>query len=302
MWWGIILYVALVPAVIIAIALIYGSNRLRATTKEMNVKLEEARVPINTMRYDEKELEGLPAPVQRYFHSALMDGQKIITAVYMKQSGTFNMSETGAQWKMFTATQQVITSRPGFDWDARIKMAPLTVVNVHDAYIAGEGILNASLYGLATLASLRGTPEVAQGELMRFLAEAAWYPTALLPSQGVHWETVDDKSAKATLKDGKTTVTVLYHFNEDNTIESVSAERPRMVGEKMIPTKWEGRWSNYEKRNGMRVPLEGEVAWMQIKGRVPYWRGYVTNLRYEFAEQSQVQACKVANLPATIGK
>ncbi len=71
----------------------------------------------------------------------------------MEQSGTFNMSENGDQWKMFTAIQQVITNRPGFDWEARIKMAPLTVVNVHDAYIAGEGILNASLYGLATLAS-----------------------------------------------------------------------------------------------------------------------------------------------------
>ena len=39
--------------------------------------------------------------------------------------------------------------------------------------------------------------EVAQGELMRFFAEAAWYPTALLPSQGVRWQAVDDTSARA---------------------------------------------------------------------------------------------------------
>jgi len=43
---------------------------------------------------------------------------------------------------------------------------------------------HASLFGLISLANWRGTPEVAQGELMRFLAEAAWDPTALLPSQG----------------------------------------------------------------------------------------------------------------------
>ena len=42
--------------------------------------------------------------------------------------------------------------------------------------------------------------EVAQGELMRFFAEAAWYPTALLPSQGVRWQAVDDTSAAILLK------------------------------------------------------------------------------------------------------
>ena len=69
-----------------------------------------------------------------------------------------------------------------------------------------------------SLANLRGTPEVAQGELMRFLVEAVWYPTALLPSQGVQWEAVDDTSAKATLKDGATTLTLLFRFNENGLI------------------------------------------------------------------------------------
>ena len=85
-------------------------------------------------------------------------------------------------------------------------MLPGLPVRVHDAYIAGEGILHASLFGLVSVANLRGTPEAAQGELLRLLAEAAWYPTALLPSQGVRWEAVDDSSAKATLKDGDSTV------------------------------------------------------------------------------------------------
>ena len=40
---------------------------------------------------------------------------------------------------------------------------------------------------------------MAEGELMRFLAEAAWYPTALLPSQGVRWQGADERSAFATL-------------------------------------------------------------------------------------------------------
>jgi hypothetical protein len=43
---------------------------------------------------------------------------------------------------------------------------------------------------------MRGTGEIAEGQLMGFFAEAAWYPTALLPGQGVRWEAVDDSSAR----------------------------------------------------------------------------------------------------------
>jgi hypothetical protein len=40
----------------------------------------------------------------------------------------------------------------------------------------------------------------------------------------------------------------------------------------MIPTPWEGRWTNYEMRHGILIPLEGEVAWILPDGRRPYWR------------------------------
>lgn len=280
-----ILLIILGLVVIIAIALVYGSNRWQSATKEMHAKLEAARLPIGAKTYSSDELIGLPVPVQRYFRKALKDGQPIVLAVSVEHSGTFNMSETDEQWRPFISTQRVITQRPGFDWEGRIAMMPGLSVRVHDAYIAGEGILHASLFGLVSLVNLRGTPEVAQGELMRFFAEAAWYPTALLPSQGVQWETVDDTSAKATLRDGETTLKLLFRFNEDGLIESVRAEaRGRTVAGSVIPTPWEGRWSNYELRDGMRIPIDGEVAWMLPEGPKPYWRGRITRLSYEFAQ------------------
>ena len=164
-------------------------------------------------------------------------------------------------------------------------MMPGITVRVHDAYIAGTGILHASLFGLFSMANQRGTPEAAQGELLRFFAEAVWYPTALLPSQGVHWEAVDDTSARAILKDGETTVMLLFRFGGDSLIESVRAEaRGRTIPGTTIPIPWEGRFSNYELREGMRIPLEGEIAWILPKGPKCYFRGRVTKLSYEFAQ------------------
>ncbi|MFH1184330.1 MAG: DUF6544 family protein [Chloroflexota bacterium] len=285
MWWKMILFVIIALTAIIAVALVYGSIRWQSATKEMHTRIDASRLLIGPKRYSSNELNGLPALVQRYFRAVLKDGQPMVSAVSVEHTGTFNMSETGERWKPFTSTQRVITQRPGFDWEGRIEMMPGLTVLVHDAYIAGKGILHATLFGLVSLVDIRGTPEVAQGELMRFFAEAAWYPTALLPSQGVRWEAVDNTSAKATLKDGGITLTMLFRFNEDGLFESVRAEvRGRTVAGAVIPTPWEGRWSHYELRDGMRIPLEGEVAWMLPEGPKPYWRGRITRLDYEFTQ------------------
>jgi hypothetical protein len=84
----------------------------------------------------------------------------------------------------FSATQRVVIRRPGFVWDARIRSGPGIWIHVRDALVQGEGVLQAALFGAIPVADLRGSSELTQGELMRFLAEAAWYPTALLPGQG----------------------------------------------------------------------------------------------------------------------
>ena len=280
-----ILIVILGLMVIVTVALLYGSRRWQSATAEMHASLEAARLPVGRKTYSPDELIGLPAPVQKYFRAVLKDGQPIVSAVHLELCGTMNMSATGESWKRFTSTQQIITQRPGFDWEARIEMIPGLTARVHDAYIAGEGILHATLFGLVSLANLRGTPEIAQGELMRFLAEAAWYPTALLPSQGVQWRAADDFSAKATLKDGETALTLLFRFDESGLIESVRADaRGRTVGGVAIPTAWEVQWSNYQMRDGMCIPTGGEVAWLLPEGPQTYFRGRITSLSYEFAQ------------------
>jgi hypothetical protein len=281
-WLGLVLVLL---AAALASALIYGNARWSQLTRELYARLDAARSAPSSARYDEaRELDGLPPPVQRFFRTVLRDGAPMIAAVTVQHSGMFNMSDSGGQqWKPFTSMQRVITRRPGFVWDGRVQMLPGLAVHVHDAYVAGEGILHPAIGGLFTLIDLRGGGDVAQGELMRFFAEAAWYPTALLPSQGVRWQAVDDTSARATLTDGAITLTLAFRFATDGNVMSVRAEaRGRTVQGKVIPTPWEGVWSNHGERDGMRVPLSGEVAWLTPEGRKPYWRGTITALAYEF--------------------
>ena len=286
LWLGLVLWLLVAAAVGLAA---YGSRRWTNTTRTLTGRLGAARIDEKAQspsppRYDSRELEGLPAPVQRYFRAVLKEGQPLIAAATVELAGTFNLSATDEQWKPFTSRQRVVTRRPGFLWDAQVSMLPGLTVRVVDSYIAGKGLLHAAILGLFTVADVSGDGEIARGEFMRFLAEAAWYPTALLPSQGLRWEAVDDRSANATIVDGPLTLTLLLRFNGAGLIDSFRAEaRGAVVGKKMVMLPWEGRWSNYQTRDGMTVPFTGEVAWVRPEGRKPYFRGTVTSLTYEFS-------------------
>lgn len=287
LWLGLVLCVLALAAVGLSA---YGRRRWAGTVQALQSSLEAGRIDGRRgghsppTRYDPRELEGLPAPVQRYFRTVLKDGQPIITAVTIDLAGSFNMSPTGEQWKAFTSRQRVTTRRPGFLWDASISMLPGVRVRVVDSYIVGRGLLQAAIQGLFTMAYMRGEGDIARGEFMRWFAEVPWYPTALLPSQGVRWEPVDEHSANATVVDGPLSLTLLFRFNEAGLIGSFRAEaRGGMVGKKMVMAPWEGIWSNYQERDGVQVPFTGEVAWVRPDGRKPYFVGTVTSLRFEFS-------------------
>jgi hypothetical protein len=281
MWIKSIVIITASIIVLFGLVGFYGKYQWRLSTDKLRAKLTGGRQTINPKTYDSKELEGLPDSVQRYFQAVLKDGQPIVAAVNLTQQGLFNMSETKAKWSSFTATQFVTTQRPGFDWDARIQMAPGVSAFVHDAYMLGAGSLHVSLLGLFTVADVRDTPQAAQGELLRFFAEMPWYPTALLPSQGVRWEAIDNTSARVTVTDGATTVSLVFRFNPDGTIETMRAEA--RYRDKLTAMPWSGRFWNYSTRDGMLIPLEGEVGWEYPDGIRLYYKGKVTEINYEFA-------------------
>jgi hypothetical protein len=52
------------------------------------------------------------------------------------------------------------------------------------------------------------------------------------------------------------------------------------VGGQVIRTPWEGRMSNYQRRDGLLVPTEAEVAWLTAEGRWPYYRGVLREISF----------------------
>ena len=263
----------------------FGSSRWAGATQTQMAKLDAARLAMPAGRYDAREIEGLLTPVQRYFRAVLKDGQPFIATATFELAGTINMSSTGGDnWKPFTSWQRAVVQRPGFLWNGSVAIFPGLIAHVHDSYIAGVGTLHAAMLGLFTVADVQGGGEIARGELMRYFAEAIWYPTALLPSQGVHWTAVDESSANATLVDGPINLTLKFRFDEAGFVTWVHADaRGAGVGKDMVMLPWECSASHYELRDGMMVPTRAEAAWLRPEGRKPYFIGNLTSLAYEWS-------------------
>lgn len=286
-WLAIALAGLLIAALgVSAVGAARWAERVRIHTRTLEAGSAGAQdPPAAPARYDASELAGLPVPVQRYFRTVLTPGQPIVSAVTLDMQGTMNLSADGQQWKPFTSRQRVVTRRPGFLWDARIELLPFVPVRVEDSYIAGQGTLLARVLGAFTVADSQGAGEIARGELMRYFAEAAWYPTALLPSQGVRWAPVDDTAADATLVDGPITLTLRVRFDDAGLIASVHAEsRGAGVDAAGVMTMlpWDCALSNYQRQDGMLIPMTGEAAWVRPEGRTTYFVGHVRTVRYTF--------------------
>ena len=106
------------------------------------------------------------------------------------------------------------------------------------------------------------------GALHRFLAEAVWYPTALLPSLKLRWRAIDDRTANATLTDDGSAVSLDFRFSPSGEVASIYTPARWGTfdgGYKQVP--WEGHFRRYARRDGMLVPSEGEVGWYSGRAR-----------------------------------
>lgn len=227
----------------------------------------------------------LPEPVVRYFRYALREGQPFIRVARYKQKGRLFADVRIKRWLAFEAIQVITPRSPGFIWNARVDVAPWFHVRVCDSYLAGEGAGQVSLLSAHTVADRRGGPEMNSASLHRYLAEAVWYPTALLPEAGVQWLAIEKNRALATLTDSGITVSLEFHFNDAGEVTRISTPgRWRSVKGGFALTPWEGHFREYQERAGIRIPMEGEVGWFASGELHLVWKGRIGDISYEFAQ------------------
>jgi hypothetical protein len=266
-----------------------GVSRWDHATESLRARLRE-RIGGPVAPYSESDLAGLPAPVVRYFRRTLQAGQPMIAHARVQWAGEFNMGTPGrgSNWRPFTAVQEFVPRAPGFVWDARIAMAPGVSMLVRDAFVDGRASMRASALGVVPFVNTGGTPTLASGALQRYLGEAAWFPTALLPRQGVRWSAIDDQRALATIDGGATSVSLEFRFDKEGQLLGVfTADRFYDDGKHPpVPRPWEARYLRFGTHEAVAIPTESIVEWHLTGGTFAYWRGRPVRIEYRYAVPS----------------
>lgn len=265
-------------AVVVAsvLTVVVQTRRLAARHERLATDLVRSARPVEPP--DSAALAALPDPVARYFETVLPDDPPAVRSLALTQRGAFRLGGPDAPWRPMTAQQDVTVSPPGFVWRASIDVAPFVPARVVDAFVEGEGFLQAAVLSTIPVADAPPSPEMNESELQRYLAEAVWLPPALLPGNGVEWEPLDDRSARARLTAGEATATVDFHFADDGTVTGVTADRYRQ--EEGTVGNWVGDFDRYERHGPFRIPTEARVGWDLPAGRLTYWRARIVEFDY----------------------
>lgn len=270
------LVLAIAVVLIAALASWIGTRRQRSALAADIDRLIRAGAA-NGASADSQELTDLPPPVARYLRLVLRS-RKHIEEVRIRQTGTLRTDPNVERWMPFHAEHIVVPAATGFVWNARVNVAPFVHVRVRDALVEGKGSGQVSLLSAFTMSGAAGGVEMNSGSLHRYLAEAVWYPTALLPSAALKWTAIDAGRALATLTSHGVSVSLEFRFADTGEVAGIftpSRWGTFEGGYRQVP--WEGHFRDYRERSGFLVPSEGDVGWYIENELRAVWKGAVVS-------------------------
>lgn len=227
---------------------------------------------VSGRKFSYRQLEGLPQPVQQYFTHVLRPGQSYISSVHLLHTGLFK-TELKKGWVAISGEEYFTAHRPGFVWKGR---RPPSQHAICSWMVKGGLWCTCFLFFKYRTATGRNST----GELMRWLGESVCFPTNLLPSKDLQWYPVDDQSARLEYSYQGMLISLMVKFNAAHEIEQMTAMRNMGEGPRQ---KWVTRLSEYQLRDGIRIPTVLEAAWDLPEGYSPYARFVITEIEYNRA-------------------
>lgn len=210
--------------------------------------------------------------MSRYVDSALPDAVAPVATVRVTQVGEMIL-KPGKRPLRFDAVEEFTVDRVAFAWRARFPLLGPLAMRVVDSYDGQDGLLEVRILGVPVQRK-RG-PELAQGEVYRYLAEIPWVPQAILSNSQLEWSTLDEHAVEVATRVAGERLTLRLVFNEEGEITQTVAARPRLEAGGEV-TRWIGEYRDYVDSGGIRMPSRGEVRWELPEGPFTYWRGTIT--------------------------
>ncbi|GAB4048958.1 DUF6544 family protein [Spirosoma litoris] len=222
-------------------------------------------------------LTGLPMPVQKWLTASGVVGKERVHTVRLRQHGLMRTSPDGA-WMPTEAEQYIDVDKPGFVWKADVKLLSFLPLSGVDKFVNGKGNMLIKALSFVPIVN-ESNPKIDQGELLRYLSEMCWYPSAAL-SPYVSWKPVDATHALAIITYEGLTASAIFAFDNQHKLISVAAKRYKGSDAQSKLENWFIPARVWKSMNGILIPVKGDVMWQLASGDFTYYQWEITDIAY----------------------
>ncbi|QYJ67940.1 DUF6920 family protein [Flavobacterium litorale] len=264
--------------VLVAILLTYSAFMFKKKVNAEAVKMFENSVETEKSIVTKQMIQNLPTIVQKWLVSSGTVGKEIIYNIYLEQDLQMLMKPEQKDWNNGKAKQYFTTKSPAFNWSVNLKVNSLLNIVGRDKFENGKGEMIIKLFSLFSMANTKNNEKINQAALQRYLAEIVWFPSFAL-SPYITWETIDEKSTKATMKYKETKGSGIFCFDENGTFKKFIAMRYKDVNDTKA-TEWKVTATKTEERNGIKIPVELTAEWKLKNSSWTWLKVKITDIKY----------------------
>ncbi|MBX3070168.1 MAG: hypothetical protein KF883_06735 [Thermomicrobiales bacterium] len=192
----------------------------------------------------------LPPPVSRFYRTLYGEEIPVIEGVVISGTGTMRISG------ITLPVRFRFVHEPGHAYRHEIEVTwfRLPVMQVNEHYINGSALLQLP-FGTSE------GPNIDQAANLTLWAEAVWMPSIWLTDDRVHWEEVDEQSARLIVPFGEGEQEILVHFDPNHNLIT-HMESQRYQGENDRETSlWINTIDSWGIIDGWLLPEKTSVSW-----------------------------------------
>lgn len=218
----------------------------------------------------EAELARLPAPVQRYLRASGAVALPRPSRFEARWHGRIRQSASSA-WMPFRATQTNFLDAPRarlFFMDATMKGLPTQVFH---AYVDERATMDVRLFGMLSVAHEEGAT-MTESETVTLLNDVCLFAPGALVDEGIAWQPIDERRARATITNAGFTVSAELVFGDDGMlVDFVSDDRSQSQGKDGFrKLRWSTPMRSPRALGPLRLASAGEARWHPPEGAFAY--------------------------------
>jgi len=223
----------------------------------------------------EKDIEHLPAPVQKYLrYTGVINKEKVNN---VKIVFDVEMREKGKDWFKATSVQYNFFDEPTRLFYMQAKMFGMTVPGYH-RYVEAKATMDIHLVGLFPIVKQSGDI-MNKTETVTLFNDMCLMVPATLIDKRIQWEPIDSLTTKAIFTNRGITISAILYFNEVGQLINFTSDDRTAISD-MKQYRFSTPVANYKNINGINVLTYGEAIWHYPDGEFIYGKFKLKSIEY----------------------